>query len=384
MATEALSHRATAVGLSGGLAVLLPAAAYAATIPFDGVHDLVASAALPLAVGAVAGVGTLAVSSYVMERRYGAAAGDDGDKRAGGAAALDPEGSERAHAAQGAKATPKGVPVISRAAGAMSDAEAWAELDAMLADDSPVSCDPARSKDVYQIAFEELQRTRESAAVEQDPADAAAVDEEAAPAGSPSDQVGAEAPAAGPAPDSTAAYLAIAASRYADAAPAGAKDAASIAARDAAMASLDGGVSSLGDPAPAYGQVPTASAGAGETGEDAGIAEQASAAEPERDPRDIWAEALAILAEEPVEEVPRPMGAHFAGASGATVTPEAKVQAIEADIEAEISMRAHVNELVEEELASMRPKAPRRMGREFFRVIQGGTTATLPRLQVEA
>lgn len=48
------------------------------------------------------------------------------------------------------------VPTISRAAGAPSEDEAWAMIDSMLDEDSPVSCDPARSRDVYQVAIDEI------------------------------------------------------------------------------------------------------------------------------------------------------------------------------------------------------------------------------------
>ena len=42
--------------------------------------------------------------------------------------------------------------------------EAWAEIDAMFKDGSPISCDPTRSKDMYQIALEELRRSERAAA----------------------------------------------------------------------------------------------------------------------------------------------------------------------------------------------------------------------------
>ncbi|MFR3450546.1 MAG: hypothetical protein ACLTSX_01700 [Collinsella sp.] len=64
----------------------------------------------------------------------------------------------------GRSATPDGVPVISRAVDALDEAEAWAEIDAMFSGDSPFSCDPTRSKDMYQIALEELHRTEQAAA----------------------------------------------------------------------------------------------------------------------------------------------------------------------------------------------------------------------------
>lgn len=48
------------------------------------------------------------------------------------------------------------VPQITRAAGAPSEEEAWAMIDSMLDEGSPVSCDPARSRDVYQVAIDEM------------------------------------------------------------------------------------------------------------------------------------------------------------------------------------------------------------------------------------
>lgn len=48
------------------------------------------------------------------------------------------------------------VPQITRAVGAPSEEEAWAMIDSMLDEDSPVSCDPARSRDVYQVAIDEM------------------------------------------------------------------------------------------------------------------------------------------------------------------------------------------------------------------------------------
>ena len=38
----------------------------------------------------------------------------------------------------------------------MDEDEAWSMIDSMLDDDSPVSCDPAHSRDVYQVAIDEL------------------------------------------------------------------------------------------------------------------------------------------------------------------------------------------------------------------------------------
>ena len=166
MAVEKRTHRAVNVGLCAGLGVLAPLAAYAATMPYDTVHEIVAAGAAPFAVGAVAGVGALAVSLQVSEHRGSAASTDpsasSGEFERTAAAPLDassaPDSKRRRR-----KVKEEG-PIIQRAPGAMSDEEAWAELTSLLDDDSPVSCDASRSKGLYEIALEELARTEGTAA----------------------------------------------------------------------------------------------------------------------------------------------------------------------------------------------------------------------------
>ena len=80
-----------------------------------------------------------------------------------------------------------GVPTIARAANAMDEADAWAMIDSMLDDDSPVSCDPARSRDIYQVAIDELTNGEKTGSYNRDDIAAAAravSGSHAAPAGS--------------------------------------------------------------------------------------------------------------------------------------------------------------------------------------------------------
>ena len=69
----------------------------------------------------------------------------------------------------------------------MDEAEAWSMIDSMLDDDSPVSCDPARSRDVYQVAIDELTNGGQTGSFNRDDIAAAAravSGSQAAPAGS--------------------------------------------------------------------------------------------------------------------------------------------------------------------------------------------------------
>lgn len=237
MATVSGSHQVIAAGISGGVGIVLPIAAYAATLPLESVNDVVRSSIAPFTVGALAGVGLCAVTAALIEhdadRREVAALREEEARRAdqtvspfsgapvqdsvgvpagmsfavwgdgsaqGGGAASVPAASEPASSVVGAdpavtnsvsagspapstafaSAVPhervphitgafrrrlraEDVPVISRAQGALSEEDAWAEIDSMLDDDSPVSCDASRSKDIYQIALEELVRSQQAA-----------------------------------------------------------------------------------------------------------------------------------------------------------------------------------------------------------------------------
>ncbi len=157
MARRSNRTYAISAGLSCGIGLAVPVVAFAATLPFDGPHQIVAAGAVPFAVGALAGVGTFALAARIVER--GESDADDAVSYAHPSAAFteheEADASERFFGRHGA---PKGVPIIARAEGAPSEEEAWAEIDELLNDDSPISCDPARSKDIYEIALEELRR----------------------------------------------------------------------------------------------------------------------------------------------------------------------------------------------------------------------------------
>ena len=166
---------------------------YAATLPFSSVNETVVAGAVPFAVGAVAGVGIYAASLGISEYRAQHSERLFQPDAMGGAANVNqhqnefqtasmpaqqqwaaPQGvAAAAPAVQANAAQPSsvfsgltgafqrrraedGVPTIARAADAMSEADAWSMIDSMLDDDSPVSCDPARSRDVYQVAIDEL------------------------------------------------------------------------------------------------------------------------------------------------------------------------------------------------------------------------------------
>ncbi|MFR7750761.1 MAG: hypothetical protein ACLU1W_08485 [Collinsella sp.] len=124
-----------------------------------------------------------------------------------------------------------GVPTIARAANAMDEAEAWSMIDSMLDDDSPVSCDPTRSRDVYQVAIDELTNGGKTGSYNRDDIAAAAravSGSHAAPAGS------------------TAAFVAL----VANAATNAAYNGASSAAYTSAAAAASAGQQSAAQPGP--------------------------------------------------------------------------------------------------------------------------------------
>ena len=193
MASSDATQRAVLAGLSCGIGLAAPVVMYAATLPFSSVNETVVAGAVPFAVGAVAGVGIYAASLGISEYRAQHAERLFQPDAMGGAANVNqyqnefqtasipaqqqwaaPRGvATAAPAVQANAAQPSsvfsgltgafqrrraddGVPTIARAADAMSEADAWSMIDSMLDDDSPVSCDPARSRDVYQVAIDEL------------------------------------------------------------------------------------------------------------------------------------------------------------------------------------------------------------------------------------
>ena len=193
MASSDATQRVVLAGLSCGIGLAAPVVMYAATLPFSSVNETVVAGAVPFAVGAVAGVGIYAASLGISEYRAQHAERLFQPDAMGGAANVNehqnesqtasmpaqqqwaaPQGVATAAPAVPADAaqpssvfsgltgafqrlhTDDGVPIIARAADAMSEADAWSMIDGMLDDDSPVSCDPARSRDVYQVAIDEL------------------------------------------------------------------------------------------------------------------------------------------------------------------------------------------------------------------------------------
>lgn len=193
MASSDTTQRAVLAGLSCGIGLAAPVVMYAATLPFSSVNETVVAGAVPFAVGAVAGVGIYAASLGISEYRAQHAERLFQPDAMGGAANVNqhqnefqtasmpaqqqwaaPQGvATAAPAVQANAAQPSsvfsgltgafqrrraddGVPTIARAADAMSEADAWSMIDSMLDDDSPVSCDPTRSRDVYQVAIDEL------------------------------------------------------------------------------------------------------------------------------------------------------------------------------------------------------------------------------------
>ena len=265
MASSDATQRAVLAGLSCGIGLAAPVVMYAATLPFSSVNETVVAGAVPFAVGAVAGVGIYAASLGISEYR----AEHDGrlfqPDAMGGAANFNQHHSEfktasipaqqqeapqtaapagQANAAQPSSAflsgltgafqrrhADDGVPTIARAANAMDEAEAWSMIDSMLDDDSPVSCDPERSRDVYQVAIDELTNGGKTGSYNRDDIAAAAravSGSHAAPAGS------------------TAAFVALVANAANNAAHNAAPAGASAAAATAASA----GQQSAAQPAP--------------------------------------------------------------------------------------------------------------------------------------
>ena len=103
---------------------------------------------MPFAIGSLAGMGMLAATKRLISSHE-----EQLDQAAEHVEAVAHRRSENVRAAH-----QQGVPVISRAVDALSEEEAWAEIDSLLDSDLSVSCDPIHSKDMYQIALEEIAR----------------------------------------------------------------------------------------------------------------------------------------------------------------------------------------------------------------------------------
>lgn len=402
MASQYGRPRAIAAGLACGASVAVPALAYAATLPFEEVHALVASCALPVAAGALAGTGVTALATHIA---LGRAARIEAEGRAASQASFEEAPSflrdEGADAASerffGGRRAPKGVPVIARAQGAPSEAEAWAEIDSLLDDSSPISCDPRYSKDIYQIALEELRQGATHAGAAAGAAATATAAASTAPATSSSETTA----TVGVSPDTAATTASLAASeaegsQVVDTGFDGDTD----AARLAALASLDtyegeslvaasAGVSASREPL-AVIAAPQQAAPAASAATPAPVAGEATAESVAmRDysgHEDMWAAALAILDELEAEPEPAYRGKHMRPASltQPTAVPPSPERAAAVDEGARATERhSHVNALIEEEFEHVPSKSVRRTSREYLSVIQGGT-ASLPRMRAEA
>ena len=415
------THRALTAGLSAGAGVALGAAAFAATIPFDGAHAVVGASAVPFAVGTVAGVGLFAAGLRIAEAREERVERDYDE--AVRAANADAAAYRRAR-----QAAPKGVPVIARAQDALSEEEAGADIDELLSADSPVSCDPARSKDIYEIALEEMARGTRAAA-QAPAADPAATRAGAWAASQPGAQTGAWAAqtAAGTgawAASGFASQAAAGTGAWAAAAPEAAPRQANPADTWVQMAvpAQQGGwqapaASWPQQQAPAYAaqapaypvqapqQAPAAEfdpfapqdvdaflSSAGYIPQEGADAPAMHPAEPEpaapvmevpmadySGHEDMWAAALAILAEDGAPSSPV-LGSADLGSTDA-VDPD-RMEAV-AEGASATGMHTRVNEILEEEFDRVPSQSMRHTSREYLRVIQGGTMA-LPRLSAQA
>lgn len=451
MASKQHGHRAIAVGISGGIGLAVPLLAHVATQSSPEAQATVASLSIPFALGSFAGVGAYVLSSSLfdmMDRREAERAAESAsatataqaDAPASAQGAFEQESGDAAPFAAGECAPaavttsfeadierffgrhgkPDDVPVIARAADAMSEAQAWEEIDSMLSDSSPVSCDPLQSKDIYQIAFEELARSGATGVVGRASAARHAAPAPAAGASAASAAATAAAGDASVPADATATFMAIAASREGVTESLSKDRLDEIASREAAMGSLDimvaeedmPAVAPVAQPAQPVTVAPQAGAAVQATSlidldldEPSGfvfqpaqagsVAVAADAADVAAEPvasaassstdnesqtvevpmvdysghEEMWAEALAILEEPAAPAVP--MGAHFAP----------RVAAVNEGRRA-TAVHSHVNQLLDQELNHIESQSMRHTSREFLRVIQGGTAA-MPRLQAE-
>lgn len=298
-------------------------------------------------------------------------------------------------------------------------------IDSMLDDDSPVSCDPAHSRDVYQVAIDELTNGGQTGSFNRDDIAAAAravSGSQAAPAGSTAAFVALVANAA-----ANNAYSATSADANASADnsyvdEAMAADEEAVAARRAAESSLWGAPAQqqAAEAAPYnvnLASMPIISGAADidfdDLDEPAAITASIDAQDridtgdlpdaslevdvPMADysgHEDMWAAATAILDEidEPAPvAAPQPAAPAYVGRHSA-VFPEdtarisresiERAEAIAAGI---MENRRHerVNQILEEEIECLQSSTAKRTGRAYLSVIEGGTASFAP-LRAEA
>lgn len=465
MASSDATQRAVLAGLSCGIGLAAPVVMYAATLPFSSVNETVVAGAVPFAVGAVAGVGIYAASLGISEYRAQREERLFQPDAMGGAANLNQHQSEFKTAsipAQQQDATPyaaasasqtqteqstsaflsgltgafqrrhadDGVPTIARAADAMDEAEAWSMIDSMLDDDSPVSCDPARSRDVYQVAIDELTNGGKTGSLNRDDIAAAAravSGSQAAPAGSTAAFVALVANASNNAYSATSADVdASTDNSYVDEAMTADEEA--VAARRAAESSLWGAPAQqqAAEAAPYNANLASMPIISGAAGIDLDDLDEPAAITASIDAQDridtgdlpdaslevdvpmadysghedMWAAATAIL-DEIDEPAPVAAPAHVAAPQSAApayvgrhsaVFPEdtarisresiERAEAIAAGI---MENRRHerVNQILEEEIERLQSSTAKRTGRAYLSVIEGGTASFAP-LRAEA
>ena len=465
MASSDATQRAVLAGLSCGIGLAAPVVMYAATLPFSSVNETVVAGAVPFAVGAVAGVGIYAASLGISEYRAQREERLFQPDAMGGAANLNQHQSEFKTAsipAQQQDATPyaaasasqtqteqstsaflsgltgafqrrhadDGVPTIARAADAMDEDEAWSMIDSMLDDDSPVSCDPARSRDVYQVAIDELTNGGQTGSLNRDDIAAAAravSGSQAAPAGSTAAFVALVANASNNAYSATSADVdASTDNSYVDEAMTADEEA--VAARRAAESSLWGAPAQqqAAEAAPYNANLASMPIISGAAGIDLDDLDEPAAITASIDAQDridtgdlpdaslevdvpmadysghedMWAAATAIL-DEIDEPAPVAAPAHVAAPQSAApayvgrhsaVFPEdtarisregiERAEAIAAGI---MENRRHerVNQILEEEIERLQSSTAKRTGRAYLSVIEGGTASFAP-LRAEA
>ncbi len=320
MASNVCAHRALTAGLSAGACLAIPAAAFAATIPFEDAHAVVGTAAMPFAIGSLAGMGVLAATAHLISSH----------EEQLGQAAEHVEAAARRRSENVRAVRQEGVPVISRAVDALSEEEAWAEIDSLLDSDLSVSCDPIHSKDMYQIALEEIARGAVSNPTStSESTDIFTVHSDAVAMGSsrPCGQV-----AAGP----------------------------SAVAATTASIGLDQVHEQVEEPEAV--EVPMVDYSGHE---------------------DMWAAALLILSEDaddtraiPIVETTPAQAIHEAEMT--TPVPQERCKAI-AEGAHSTGLHTHVNAILEEEFDKVSSQSVRTRSHEYLRVIQGGTMS-MPRL----
>ena len=479
MASSDATQRAVLAGLSCGIGLAAPVVMYAATLPFSSVNETVVAGSVPFAVGAVAGVGIYAASLAISEYRAEHEGRLFQPDAMGGAANFNQHHSEfktasipaqqqgapqpvapagQANAAQPSSAflsgltgafqrrhADDGVPTITRAANAMDEAEAWAMIDSMLDDDSPVSCDPERSRDVYQVAIDELTNGGKTGSYNRDDIAAAAravSGSHAAPAGSTAAFVALVANAANSAAhnaaSSGASATAASASQQSTAQSTPAADPYSdepltvdeetIAARRAAESSLWGASAQkqAAEAAPYNANLASMPIISDTTGVDLADLDEPAAITASIDAQDLvdtgnlpdasleedipmadysghedmWAAAVAIMAEvidpAPVMastavSVPVPAAPAYVGRHSAVLPEDTArisregIERAEAIAAGVMENRRHerVNQILEEEINRLESAAVKRTGRAYLSVIEGGTASFTP-LRAEA